>query len=181
MLEKILPLLITVIVLVSCLPPEIPREALELSEENPARRKLQSRRFETKDEQALLSATSAVLKDLGFTIDQKSTELGLIAGSKKEEPYNIGGMATSAAVAVITSALSVPTTVPYSRERLIRASVATGRGENGDSTTVRLTLQLVVWNTEGKVAKSELLEEPTAYRAFFDKLSQSTSLEPHEF
>jgi len=178
---KYFALLMAVTLLSACLPPEIPKEALLLREENPARRKLQSRRFETKDEQALLSATSAVLRDLGFTIDQKSTELGLIAGSKKEEPYNIGGMATSAAVAVISSALSVPTTIPYSKERLIRASVATGRGENGNSTAVRLTLQLVVWDTEGKVAKSELLEEPKAYHAFFDMLSKAAALEAHEF
>jgi hypothetical protein len=178
---KIFALLMAATLLSACLPPEIPKEALLLTEESPARRRLQSRRFETKDEQALLTATSAVLKDLGFTIDQESPALGLITGSKKEEPYNIGGMATSAAVAVISSALSVPTTVPYSKERLIRASVVTGRQENGNSTAVRLTLQLVVWNTEGKIAKSELFEEPGAYRAFFDKLSQSTSLEAHEF
>jgi hypothetical protein len=178
---KIFALLMAVILLSACLPPEIPKEALQLTEESPARRKLQSRRFETKDEQALLTATSAVLKDLGFTIDQESPELGLIAGSKKEEPHNFGGMATSAAVAVISSALSVPTTVPYSKERLIRASVVTGRQKNGNSTAVRFTLQLVVWNTEGKVARSELLEEPAAYRAFFDQLSKSTSLEAHEF
>jgi len=177
---KILALLMAAALLPACLPPEIPKEALQLTEENPARRKLQSRRFDTKDEKALLTATSAVLKDLGFSIDQESAPLGLIAGSKKEDPYNIGGMATSAAVAVITSALSVPTTVPYSKERLIRASVATSRAENGDSTTVRFTLQLVVWDTEGKVAKSELLEDPTAYRAFFDKLAKAAALEAHE-
>jgi hypothetical protein len=178
---KFFALLMAVTLLSACLPPEIPKEALQLTEESPARLKLQSRRFGTKDEKALLTATTTVLKDLGFTIDQESRELGLIAASKKEEPYNIGGMATSAAVAVITSALSVPTTVPYSKERLIRASVATGRGENGDSTTVRFTLQLVVWDTEGKVAKSELLEEPAMYRDFFDKLAKTASVEAHEF
>jgi hypothetical protein len=181
MVEKFLSLLLLLAMLSACMPPEIPREALVLTQENPARRRLQSRRFETKDEKTLFAATGAVLKDLGFTIDQESAELGLIAGSKKEEPYNIGGMATSAAVAVITSALSVPTTVPYSKERLIRASVTTGRGENGDDTTVRLTLQLVVWDTEGKVAKSELLEEPTVYREFFDKLAKAATIEAHEF
>ena len=178
---KFFALLMAVTLLSACLPPEIPKEALVLTQENPARLKLQSRRFETKDERALLSATSAVLKDLGFTIDQKSTELGLIVGSKKEEPYNLGGMATSAAVAVISSALSIPTTIPYSKERLIRASVATGRGENGNNTTVRFTLQLVVWDTEGKVAKSELLEEPAMYRDFFDKLAKAASVEAHEY
>lgn len=172
--------LIFAALLSSCMPPEIPKEALLLTEENPARRRLQSRRFDTKDEKALLAATSAVLKGLGFTIDQESAQLGLIAGSKKEDPHDFGGMATSAAVAVITSALSVPTTVPYSKERLVRASVATIRTENGAGTTVRLTLQLVIWNTEGKVAKSELLEAPAVYREFFDRLAKAAALEAHE-
>jgi hypothetical protein len=181
MIGKTLSFFIVLTLLSACLPPEIPKEALLLREENPARRKLQSRRFETKDEPALLTAAVAILEELGFTIDQKSVELGLIAGSKKESPYNVGGMATSAAVAVITSALSFPTTIPYSKDRLIRASLSASRGEDGNRTILRLTFQLVVWDTEGKVDKSELLEEPKAYHAFFDKLSKAAALEAHEF
>ena len=163
------------------MPQQIPKEALQLTEESPARRKLETRRFETKDEQALLDAAGAVVKDLGFTIDVTSKELGLVAASKSESAKNIGEMATAAAVAVITTALSFPTSMPYSKNQLIRASIVTRRAENGNGTAVRLTLQRVVWDTEGNVAKSELLEGPAAYQDFFGKLAKALALDAHEF
>jgi hypothetical protein len=181
MLRKIFPLLFVVVLSPGCMPDQIPKEALQLTEESPARRKLETRRFETKDEQALLDAAGAVVKDMGFTIDATSRELGLIAGSKKESPYNIGGMATSAAVAVISSALSFPTSMPYSKDQMIRASVVARPAEDGNSTAVRITFQRVVWDTEGKVAKSELLEDPAEYQAFFEKLAKGLALDAHEF
>ena len=172
---------IAVAVIPACMPPQIPREALQLTEESPARRKLQTRRFETKDEQALLDAVGGVVQDLGFTIDATSKELGLVAASKSESAKNIGEMATSAAVAVISTALQFPTSIPYSKDQLIRASIVTRRAENDNGTAVRLTLQRVVWDTEGNVAKSELLEGPAAYQNFFDKLAKALVLDAHEF
>jgi hypothetical protein len=179
-LRKIFPLLVVVVLIFGCMPEQIPKEALQLTEESAARRSLETRRFETKDEQALLDAAAGIVKDLGFTIDATSKELGLIAGSKKESPFNIGGMATSAAVAVISSALSFPTSMPYSKDQMIRVSVVTRLAEGGNSTAVRVTFQRVVWDTEGKVAKSELLEGPAEYQAFFEKLAKALALDAHE-
>jgi hypothetical protein len=181
MSAKTFPLLIVFVILAAYMPDQIPKEALQLTEESSARRKLETRRFETKDEQGLIDAAGAVLKDLGFTIDAASKELGLIAGSKQDSPYNIGGMATSAAVAVISSALSFPTSIPYSKDQMIRASVVARPVEYGNSTAVRITFQRVVWDTEGKVAKSELLEDPAEYQVFFQKLAKALALDAHEF
>jgi hypothetical protein len=181
MSAKTLLLFVVFVILAGCMPLEIPKEALQLTEESSARHKLETRRFETKDEQALLDAATVIVKDLGFTIDATSKELGLIAGSKKESPYNIAGMATSAAVAVISSALSFPTSMPYSKDQMIRASVVARPVEDGNSTAVRITFQRVVWDTEGKVAKSELLEGPVEYQTFFQKLAKALALDAHEF
>jgi hypothetical protein len=178
---KTLLLVVALVILAGCMPDQIPKEALQLTEESSARRKLETRRFETKDEQALIDAAGAVLKELGLTIDAASKELGLIAGSKKDSPYNIGGMATSAAVAVISSALSFPTSMPYDKDQMIRASVVARPAEAGNGTAVRITFQRVVWDTEGKVAKSELLEDPATYQTFFQKLAKALALDAHEF
>ena len=181
MLRQSLLVFIAVATVSGCALQQIPKEALQLSQESPALRKLQTRRFETEDEQALLSASTAVLQDLGFTIDESETKLGLVAGSKKESAYNVGEIAASAAVAIITTALRFPQAMPISKERLVRASVVTRLGENDKSVAVRVTFQRVVWDTEDKVAKSELLEDPETYRVFFEKLSKAVSLEPREF
>ena len=46
----------------------IPRDAMALSPESLRDRQLQTRIFETADEKMLLTASAAVLQDLGYTI-----------------------------------------------------------------------------------------------------------------
>jgi hypothetical protein len=181
MLKKTFWVFIAGAIFFGCMPPEIPKEALQLADESPARRKLESRRFETQDERALFDATRAVLKELEFNVDASSKELGLIAASKKEKVHNVGEMAASAAVAVISSALSFPTSVPYSKDQLLRVSVVTKLAADDHGIAVRVTFQRVVWDTEGQVAKSELLEDLSMYQNFFGKLAKAVALEAHEF
>ena len=57
---------------------KIPKEALQLTQESLAQRQAQTRRFDTSDETMLLSASAAVLQDLGFNLDESETELGLV-------------------------------------------------------------------------------------------------------
>ena len=61
----------------------IPPAALQLQKDTLADRQLQTRRFETEDEKALLIAGSGVLQDLGFNLDESETQLGVLVGSKK--------------------------------------------------------------------------------------------------
>ena len=179
MLLRSLALLISFGVLSACMPGEIPKETLQFSEENPARRKLESRSFETGDETALIAAGAAVLQELGFTLDARSNDLGLLAASKRGSAYNAGEIAASAATVVLSQVLSVPT-LPFSKDQSIRTSLVTRPGEMAGRTVVRITFQRVVWNSEGRVSKSELLEDPVSYRDFFAKLAKAAGLEAHE-
>ncbi len=70
--------------------PGIPKEALELSPESVKDRQLQTRHFETRDEAKLLSASALLLQDLGFTLDESETKLGVIVGSKTRSAVNAG-------------------------------------------------------------------------------------------
>ena len=63
----------------------IPREALRITEQSFAERQLQTRRFETADEKMMLSAVAGLLQDLGFSIDEIETELGVVVGSKMRD------------------------------------------------------------------------------------------------
>ena len=44
------------------------------------RRQIETMRFDTNDETAVLSASAQVLQDLGFTLEESETKLGLITG-----------------------------------------------------------------------------------------------------
>ena len=166
-------------VIISCAQ-KIPKEALQLSPESLKNRQIQTRRFDT-DEKTMLSASAAVLQDLGFTIDESETELGVIACSKTRDATNAGQVVGAVVVAVLTGAVT-----PVDKEQLIRASVVTypitidETDKSKCRTAVRVTFQRIVINTDGKATRRECINEPEIYQEFFDKLSQSVFLEAHD-
>jgi hypothetical protein len=164
---------------VSCAP-TIPKEALQLSKENLKDRQLQTRRFDT-DEKTLLSASAAVLQDLGFNINESETDLGLIACSKRREAISAGQIAGAVLLALLTGVAA-----PVDKEQLIRASLVTRpihidkTDKTKCRTVVRVTFQRIVSNTQGQITRREGINEPKIYQEFFDKLSQSLFLEAHQ-
>jgi hypothetical protein len=164
---------------VSCAP-KIPKEALQLSPEDLKNRQLQTRRFDT-DEETLLSASAALLQDLGFTIDETETDLGVIACSKTRDATSAGQIVGAVVIAVLTGAVT-----PVDKDQLIRAALVThpivvDRADKSKCrTAVRITFQRIVHNTQNRITRRECIIEPEIYQEFFDKLSQSLFLEAHE-
>ncbi len=158
----------------------IPKEALLLSKESLKDRQLQTRRFDT-DEKTLLSASAAVLQDLGFNINESETDLGLIACSKQRDATSAGQVAGAVLVALLTGSV-----MPIDKEQLIRASLVTRpihideTDKSKCQTAVRITFQRIVSNTQGQITRREGINEAEIYQEFFDKLSQSVFLEAHE-
>ena len=156
--------------------PTIPKEALQLSPESLKDRQLQTRRFETRDEAKLLSASALLLQDLGFTLDESETKLGLIVGSKERSAVNAGQVIFAIIIAGLGGGA-----MPIDKAQKMRASLVTRPvGDSGDSTAVRITFQRIVWNTNGQVTTAERMNDPKIYQEFFSKLSKSVFLEAHE-
>jgi len=160
--------------------PRIPKEALQLSKESLKNRQLQTRVFDT-DEETLLSASAALLQDLGFNINESETRLGVIVCSKKRSAKSAGQIVGAIFLALLTGVAT-----PVDKEQLIRASLVTKPihiDENDRSkcrTAVRITFQRIVINTQGQVTRRECINDPKIYKEFFDKLSQSLFLEANE-
>lgn len=170
------------LVIISGCATQIPKEVLQLSEESSSLRQLQTRRFDTKDEKALLAAGAAVLQDLGFTIDASETALGLIVASKDRSAVEAGQVAASIFVALITVPTGAPLLIPWDKNQKMRASFITrAHGSNKEHTLARITFQRIVWNTKNEVSKTEPLTDAKFYQEFFEKLSKAVFLEAHEF
>jgi len=158
----------------------IPKEALQLSPESLKLRQLQTRSFDT-NEKTLLSSSASLLQDLGFNIEETSSELGVITCSKRRDATS-----TSQIVGAIFVALFTGAATPVDKEQLIRASVVTHpmnideKDKSKDKTAVRVTFQRIVTNTQGQVSRRECIIEEPIYKEFFDKLSQSLFLEAHD-
>ena len=154
----------------------IPKEALQLSSESLKTRQLQTRRFDTKDEATILSASAQVLQDLGFNLDESETKLGVIVASKDRDATEAGQIVGAVLIAVITGV--VP---PVDKEQKIRASLVTRslKDETGGM-AVRITFQRVIRNDRGQISRVETLDDAKLYQEFFEKLSKAVFLEAHE-
>jgi hypothetical protein len=153
----------------------IPPEALALSEQSMEWRMMQSRKFDTSDQELILNASAGLLQDLGFTIDDTEGELGLLVASKDRSAVS-AAQVTGAVIAALFGAY-----VATDRNQKFKASVVTrSYGENKESVIVRVTFQRIVWNTQNQVTKIERINDSEMYLEFFDKLSKSIFLEAQQ-
>ena len=153
----------------------IPPEALQWNKETLKERQQQTRRYDTQKEADVLSACASLLQDLGFTLDESETELGMLLGSKDRSATNAAEV-----TAMIFIALLGGGAMPIDDVQKMRASVITHLNDDGTSMLVRVTFQRLVWNTQGRVTKSESMKDPEIFQEFFSKLSKAIFLEAHE-
>ncbi len=152
----------------------VPKDALQLKQESLQDRQSQTRRFDTKDERKLLRAGAQVLQDLGYTLEESSTDVGVVVGSKDRDATEAGQV-----VGAVVMAAMFGVATPIDEKQKIRVSLVT-KSAGKKATSLRVTFQRVVWNTKGEISKTEGLNDPKMYQDFFDKLSQSVFLTGHE-
>lgn len=141
----------------------------KLDEQYLARRQLETRAYDTQDEEALLVASAQVLQDLGFTLDESEIKLGLITANKDREAGSVGqkvGMILLAAFAGTQPVYDV-------RQKIYVTLVSTKNHNNGYN--VRIEFARVIWNNMNQ-ARIEKIQDEEIYKDFFDKLSQSVFL-----
>jgi hypothetical protein len=154
--------------------------ALTLSADSMAQHQNSMRRFDTKDENMILSASAGVMQDLGFTIDESSESTGLIVASKDRDAVEAGQVASQIMLAALISALGGKADPVWEKNQKIRVSVVTRPSADNSGIVVRATFQRVIWNTKNQISRAESLEDPVLYQQFFDKLAQSVFLEAHQ-
>jgi len=154
----------------------LPPEALQLTHESLKQRQLETRRFDTDDEDKMLSASAGVLQDLGFNLDESESSLGLIVASKDRDATETGQVVGQILVAALFGVVT-----PIDKNQKIRVSLVTRHiGDQNRDIAVRVTFQRIVWNTQGQISKLETLDDPKMYQQFFAKLSKSVFLEAHD-
>jgi predicted DsbA family dithiol-disulfide isomerase len=148
---------------------------LTLTPEMLAQRQLQTRRFETADEQKILKTCAALLQDTGFNIDESETKLGILTASKERD-------ATDAAQwTVFIVGVFLGVSIPPDKDQIMKAFVTTRHvGESGRQVAVRVVFERVVFDTEHRLKKMEALNDPQIYQSFFEKLSKALFLEARD-
>jgi hypothetical protein len=177
--------------LTGCITRTQPTELFQLTPESAANRAMQIRMFETSNERELLSASAAVLQDLGFQIEESVREVGFLRATKERSARERGQDMTRFLVAIGSTPLALfrsgPIILPVDLHQKIAASLI-ARPLNRDTTRyeVRIMFYRVVWKGDGAAGESaippgaqriEMLRDPVLYQTFFAKLSKAVFLE----
>jgi hypothetical protein len=174
-----------------CVTPTPVEEFFQLSPQSPAHRAMQTRMFETGDAKELLSASAAVLQDLGFQVEESVRDLGFLRATKERSAREYDQDIARFAIWVITTPLilarSLPVMISVDLHQKIAATLV-ARPIDPDATRyeVRIMFYRVVWQGEGMDGRNaippgaqrmEMIREPTIYQQFFAKLSKAVFLE----
>ena len=100
----------------------------------------------------------------------------MLTASKQADATNAGQIAGAVMLALLTG-----TVTPTDDEQKIRICLVIQEGLSDESSSVaRITMQRIIWNTQGQVSRVESIKAPEIYQAFFEKLSKSTFLEANQ-
>lgn len=166
-MKKILSLFTVVLGLASCVSHN---DYYRLDSNYLARRQIETARFETNDEKAILTASAGVLQDLGFTLEESETKLGLITATKNREAGSTAGKAAIILLAALGGGRAV-----YDTEQKIYTTLVSTKSRESEGHNVRVRFARIIWNNMNE-ARIETIDEPEIYQDFFDKLSQSLFL-----
>lgn len=167
-----------------CATEKVPKAALRLEESTLEVRSLQTRKIAAPSETAILTATIALLQDLEFNIDRIEKPLGVISASKisdaddKGEKTALffldflcvmggGGSCDNMSTAKDEQALILTMVVLPSLER---------QGEYA----VRVTLQRIIYDKQGRVKVLQRVAKPEIYQEVFGKLRSALFIEVNE-
>ena len=170
--------------LAGCVTHAQPEELFQLTPESAANRAMQTRMFETKDEAELLSASAAVLQDLGFQVEESVREVGFLRAAKERSAREYGQYIRRFFVLLLSMGKVLE---PVDLHQKIAAALV-ARPINPEATRqeVRIIFYRVVWKGDGQFDRQyippgqqmmEMLRDPVLYQQFFAKLSKAVFLE----
>lgn len=177
-----LAILVAACILCGC--ETLPKDAFRLSETALQTRQMQTREYSSVDDTAILSASMAVLQDMGYAIDEIEKPLGVLSASKRadasSELAEIGTIAADAMQCLFT--LMLGCTGDHYGEiddvQDIRLTLITRpQRDNKDDVSVRITIQRIVWDKRGRLSQQQTVTDNEVYQAFFEKLSKAVFLE----
>jgi len=178
-----------------CVSPTPAGTFFQLEPESAAHRAAQTRWFETRDERELLSASAAVLQDLGFQVSESERRVGFLRATKERSAREYGQEIARSLIALASSTglvlgANTMVFVPVDLHQQINAALVT-RPLEAESRRheVRIQFYRIVWEGDGQSGdqyippgqqKMEMIRDPEIYQQFFARLAKAVFLEAHK-
>jgi hypothetical protein len=135
-------------------------------------RSLETRRYDTLDERAVLLASTQTLQDLGFTVSESAPGAGVLVASKQRDARETGQVVGAIVLAVLFGANAAV----WDEEQTINVTLVTAPVANSKQVEVRVAFDRVIRNNKQQ-HRGELVQDAEIYRQFFEKLSSGVQLE----
>lgn len=139
-------------------------------------RALQSRRFDSTNSVAVLNAATQTLQDLGFTIQESASSVGVLSASKSRDAQETGQVAGAVAVAVVGALFGVYVDPTWDEDQVINVTLVESPVPASSQVDLRVGFDRTVRNNKN-MYRAEIIIEPKIYQEFFEKFSQSLFLE----
>lgn len=157
----------------------VPKGFLKPSEGYLEKRQLQMRQYDTTNEEQIITAVAGVLQDLGFTLSESETDIGLVSASKNADAKNAAQITGAVMLDVLSAVMGASSgaTGGCDKSQQVRASVVVKPSADSSKTVVRVTFQRIVWNMNNQINRVETVNQPEIYQKFYDSLSKAIFLE----
>ncbi len=154
-----------------------------------AQHRLQTRLFESGDEERILQAATATLQDMGYQIEEGSSRLGMVLGSKMRDANSLTpgqravvAVAMLGLVAGVYTAPLAPLLMGKIQDEPVRTEAAIFTrmiGADKSRVAVRIMIR-ETWYKDGRSGPPTVIRDATIYREVFDRLSKALFLEGQE-
>ncbi|MCK5122187.1 MAG: hypothetical protein KAQ91_09395 [Methylococcales bacterium] len=178
------------ILLTSCTTMPKPESFFQLTPSSARYKALQSRIIESSKEKELLSASAAVLQDLGFQIEESVIDAGMLRAVKERSAREYSQEIGRFFVFILGIFAQTAIIIPVDLHQQIAATLVMHPIENSTSRfNVRIVFYRTLWKGDGSSGNQsippgqqsmEMIYDPQIYQQFFAKLSKSVFLEIHQ-
>jgi len=167
-----------------------PESFFQLSPSSAKHKALQSRIIESSKDTELLSASAAVLQDLGFQIEESNTAAGMLRAVKERSAREYSQEITRGFVFLLGLFAQTAIIIPVDLHQQIAATLVMHPIDNSSSRfNVRIVFYRTIWKSDGASGSQsippgsqsmEMIYNAKIYQQFFAKLSKSVFLEIHQ-
>ncbi len=162
----------------------LPADAFRLSESALAVREMQTREYDSMSDTTILSASTSVLQDMGYAIDEIEEPLGVLSASKRADATTgmraFGSLAMDGVRCFFSLMLACDGN-NYSKlddvQDIRLTLISRPQLSNRENVVVRITIQRVIWDKKGRLSEQQTVTDQDVYAAFFDKMSRAVFLE----
>ncbi len=170
--------------------PPLPEQFFQLAPASARHKALQTRMVTAADQRELLSASAAVLQDLGFHIEESVGDFAMLRAAKERGAREYGQEIARVFIFLLSALGRNTIVIPVDVQQQIAATlVVFPEQKDASRYRVRVVFFRKIWKSDGSSGgrtippgrqRMEMIYDPLIYQQFYAKLSKSMFLGIHQ-